>query len=256
MSAAPDQCRESSPAVEFHLLGRIALDDSIALQQRLVYESGGRDDGRIDVLICEHPPLITIGRNGSRGHLRLSTEQLQRRHLDVRWVARGGGCILHLPGQLAIYPIVPLRWHGWTVGQYLTRLQRALAGMLGEMQIRTETIPGSFGLAGRSGGLVAIGAAVRSGTTCHGAFLNVDPVMTQFGFIDTFPQATGVAGAKTTMGCLLAERRRPVRMPEVKASLVANLASSFGCQRYHLHTGHPLLPSIQQVSREPAVHCS
>ncbi len=55
------------------------------------------------------------------------------RRLDVRWVNRGGGCVLHAPGQLAIYPIVPLAWHRWTVGEYLRRFRQALTQTLDEL---------------------------------------------------------------------------------------------------------------------------
>jgi len=48
-------------------------------------------------------------------------------------------------------------------------------------------------------------------------------------------------GGKRTMGCLVAERRRPARMSEVRAALVESLADAFDRKRYHLHTGHPFL---------------
>ena len=68
--------------------------------------AGDRDSACL--ILCEHPPLITVGRQGSRGHIRFDTEELFVRGWPVRWVNRGGGCLLHLPGQLAIYPILPL----------------------------------------------------------------------------------------------------------------------------------------------------
>ena len=124
---------EASFAVQFHLLGTVDYEESQRLQRQLVYEAGGQDDGRIVVLLCEHPPLISVGRSGSRGHIRWTNEQLRMRQLDVRWVNRGGGCVLHAPGQLAIYPIVPLAWHGWTVGEYLRRFRQALTQTLDEL---------------------------------------------------------------------------------------------------------------------------
>ena len=166
---------EASFAVQFHLLGSVDYEDCQWLQRRLVYEVGGHDDGRIIVLLCEHPPLISVGRRGSRGHIRWTNEQLRRRRLDVRWVNRGGGCVLHAPGQLAIYPIVPLAWHGWTVGEYLRRLQQAVLQTLDEFRIRAETYAPWAGVWGRSGQLAACGVAVRDWITCHGAFLNVNP---------------------------------------------------------------------------------
>ncbi len=236
-------------SVEFYLLGRVALDDCLALQERLAGEAAERGNGQIDVLLCEHSSLITVGRAGSRGHIRLSGDELRRRQLDVRWISRGGGCVLHGPGQLAVYPLVPLEWHGWSVGEFLRRFQQAMLAAFEDMQIRGENESGGFGIWGRSGQLVTMGVAVRDWITRHGAFINVNPLMTNYGFVDVAATDSAMNGRKTTMGCLLAERRRPVTMPEVRAALVANLAAAFGCDRYHLHTGHPFLREIKPPSR-------
>jgi lipoyl(octanoyl) transferase len=244
------------PAVEFHLLGQVDFDDCLWLQRRLVYEAGEGGDGRIAVLICEHPQIITVGRRGSRGHIRLTNEQLRRRQLHISWVSRGGGCVLHAPGQLAIYPIVPLAWHGWNVGQYMQRFQTAVVAALQDLNIRGETREETYGIWGRSGQLVAFGVSIKNWISCHGAFINVNPAMSTYGFIDATPLDSAPLGGKTTMGCLLADRRHGVTLTKVRAALVANLASSFGCERYHLHTGHPILLKKQQASREHVIRAS
>ncbi|MHB8861302.1 MAG: lipoyl(octanoyl) transferase LipB [Pirellulaceae bacterium] len=228
-------------AVQFHLLGTVGYEDSQRLQRQLVYEAGGQDDGRIVALLCEHPSLISIGRSGSRGHIRWTNEQLRMRHLEVRWVNRGGGCVLHAPGQLAVYPIVPLAWHRWTVGEYLRRFRQALTRTLEELGVRWETYAPSSGVWGRSGQLVACGVAVRNWITCYGAFLNVNPAMTHYGFVDVVDPLKILPGQKSTMGSLFAERRQAVSMPKVRATLIPHLAASFGTEHYHLVTGHPLL---------------
>ena len=125
---------------EFHLLGSVAFDECLALQERLAYEACSLNEARIVVLLCEHPDLITVGRLGSRGHIRLTDKQLKREQLDIRWISRGGGCVLHSPGQLAIYPIAPLETLKWTVGEYMRRLQRGIVDALDELKVPCETI--------------------------------------------------------------------------------------------------------------------
>lgn len=245
MSLVNQQSCFSEPAIEFHLLGRVDFDDCLALQHRLAYEAGGRDGGQIDVVLCEHPAMITIGRAGSRSQVRLSQEELKRRQLSIRWVGRGGGCVLHAPGQLAIYPIVPLEWFDWTVGEYLRRFRLGVTSALASLGVSTTLSESGFGVFGRSGPLAVMGVGVRNWTTVHGAFLNVNPAMTHYGFVDVCSPQHAVC-QKTTMGCVVAERRRPVKMTAVRAALVEQLADSFGCQRYHLHTGHPLLRELQK----------
>ena len=70
----------------------------LSLQDRLVFELSNRSDTQGGLLMCEHPPLITVGREGSREHILASPQELISRELDVRWLNRGGGCLVHAPG--------------------------------------------------------------------------------------------------------------------------------------------------------------
>jgi lipoyl(octanoyl) transferase len=239
MSSKPIAKSAAQPrefAAHFHLMGCVDFDDCQSLQRRLAYDALTRGDGRIAVLICEHPPLVTIGRAGSRAHVRLTGVELAERQLTVRYVSRGGGAILHGPGQLAIYPIVSLDWHGWTVGEYLRRLQASLQDTLCDRRIKTEAKPGCHSLAGRTGVLAAIGVSVRHGVTLQGAFIGVNPDMRDYARVDV--------SHGQTMSSILSEQPAPVRMTAVRAALVTHLATAFGCERHHLHTGHPHLPDL------------
>lgn len=237
-----------SPALAVYLLGQVGWDECLALQRRLIYEAGDGPAAGPVALVCEHPPLVTIGRGGSRGHLRLSDEELARRGLEVRWVARGGGCLLHLPGQLAIYPILSLEAQRLSIGQFVAALQRAIEETLLELRYPAQVRPGMAGLWGRTGQVAALGVAVRQGVSYHGAFLNVSPELRLFRYVQANPRDP------SAMSSLLAERGRPPRMTSLRADLVPRLASAFGCARYHLHTGHPLLKSLASATRGTAAH--
>ena len=235
MSIVPRKTEDSPPAVETYLLGRIDYDRCLSLQQRLVRQIRDRDDGQIALLLCEHPHVITVGRGGSPADIATESRPLKNGRIEVVWSNRGGGCMLHCIGQLAVYPIVPLRWHGFSVGEYLERLQAGIIETLDDLGIRGHTPAGRFGVWGRTGQLAAMGVAVRDWVTYHGAFLNVCPAMGLFKLVDTDPRH------ETPMSCLLAERRGNVKMTMVRATLVRHLADALGCERYHLYTGHPLL---------------
>jgi lipoyl(octanoyl) transferase len=232
--------RASDFPVHIHLLGVVDYEDCLSLQRRLAYEAVTRGDGRVVVLLCKHPPIITVGRAGSRADIKFTRGELAQRGLDVRYVSRGGGAILHAPGQVAIYPIVPLEFHGWAIGEYLRRLQKSLADVLLEFHVRFLPVPGSLALADRSGIVAAIGVSVRNGVTMHGAFLNVNPEMRDFGRVI-------VAGGQT-MSSLLSHRALPTKMSKVRAALVTHLAEALSLERYHLHTGHPLLAELPERS--------
>jgi lipoate-protein ligase B len=201
----------------------------------VVDEIGSRNDGQIALLLCEHPNLITVGRGGSAADLGLESDLLRRRRLEIRWMSRGGGSMVHTPGQLAVYPIVPLAQHHFSVGEYLNRLQTGILNALDEIGIHGEARPGRHGIWGRTGQLVALGVAVRNWVSYHGAFINVCPAMGLFRLVRTD------AVEHTRMSCLVAERGQAVRMTAVRSAMVRHLAEALGCQRYHMHTGHPLL---------------
>jgi lipoyl(octanoyl) transferase len=231
----------AGPSLEAFLLDRIDFDVALGLQQRLVEQAHDRGDGQISLLLCEHPALITVGRGGSPGEVAMQSRLVQSRQIEVRWVNRGGGCLVHSPGQLAIYPIVPLRWHGLSVGEFLHRLQSGIIETLDDLNVpsrgteEVEAARAPFGVWGRTGQLAALGIAVRHWVTYYGAYLNVCPPMGLFRLVQT-----DLLG-KASMSSLVAERCGPVRMTGVRAALVRRLAERFGCDRFHLYTGHPML---------------
>jgi lipoyl(octanoyl) transferase len=179
-------------------------------------------------------------------HVRLDRGEKLSRQIETLWVNRGDGCMLHCPGQLAVYPIVPLPWHGLTVGEYLDRLQSGIRNTLAAFRVTLLTREDQYGVWGRGGQLAALGVAVKNWTTYYGAVINVHPTVQLFDRIDTDP-----AGG-THMSSLLAESGRPVRMSAVRSEVIVQLAAALGCDRYHLHSGHPLLPQMQQLCRDQA----
>jgi lipoyl(octanoyl) transferase len=268
MSAQPSEIELQSPALEAFLLGQVDFEPVLALQQRLVREAHDRGDGQITLLLCEHPAIITVGRAGSPGHIAQQSGMVRHRQIEVRWVNRGGGCMVHCPGQLAIYPIVPLRWHGFSVGQFLDRFQAALIETLADVNVQGSASRGGngdafvlpdrpagrfaenpptpssvLGVWGRTGQLAAIGVAVRHWVTYYGAYLNVCPPMGLFRLAESDPDG------RTQMSSLVAERRGSAKMTAVRAALVNRLTECFGCDRYHLYTGHPLLRKRRVIDK-------
>ncbi len=241
MSVVTPKSVRTPPALAAYLLGSVDFELCLTLQQRLVYEIGGSNDGQITLLVCEHPALITVGRAGSRVDLRLSERTLASEGLSVRWVNRGGGSIMHAPGQLAVYPIVPLAWHGWTVGDYLARLQSGIAGALAELGFTGTTPTDHWGLWGRTGQVVALGTAVKNWTTYFGAYINVSPARRLLSAVHHGYER------RSAMSSLAIEQQRPAKMTRVREGLVRHLAEAFDCSRYHLHTGHALLTPTRSI---------
>ena len=97
-----------SGGLEVHWLGRIAYERAWKLQKRL---AAARADERIDdqLLLLEHPPVLTLGRTSDPAHILASPDELAARGIDVIRVERGGEVTYHGPGQLVAYPIIRLQ---------------------------------------------------------------------------------------------------------------------------------------------------
>jgi lipoyl(octanoyl) transferase len=227
----PADLMDTDPALRVFLLGQVEFEAALALQRALVDQVA---DGQAACLVlCEHPPLITVGRHGSPGHLRCDLEDLRRRRWPLRWVNRGGGCLLHLPGQLAVYPVLPLDRLGLGLEAYLDRLQRVLAAVLDDFSVRAETRPGQAGL-WIGGRLIAgVGVAVRDWVSYFGAVLNVNPDLLPFRLVRTGPDEVG------PMTSLERERRGPLRPALVRERLVEHFTTVFGFERASLFFSHP-----------------
>jgi lipoyl(octanoyl) transferase len=221
-------------ALRVFLLGNVDFEAALSLQRALAYQvAGDRDGGAL--ILCEHPPLITVGRQGRPTDLRCEPAELQARRWPVRWVNRGGGCLLHLPGQFAIYPILALDRRGLGVRTYLERLQQVMIAVLDDFSVRAEARPGEAGVWVGPRLIAGVGAAVRDWVAYFGAWLNVNPDLTPFRMVQTGGPDDG------PMTSLERERRAPLRPSLVRERLIEHFLTVFPFSRHALFFDHPLL---------------
>lgn len=151
-------------------LDTMGLRESAALQAQLADEVAAGADERL--LLVEHPPVLSVG----SGNHPLDNETLRRLRLEAVPVDRGGGTLLHLPGQLAVYPIIRLSDHGLTIESYLRTLADALTAALLDLRaIPPERVSEWRDPGGLLEQVAAVGVRVHRGVTMHGLFLNVEP---------------------------------------------------------------------------------
>jgi lipoyl(octanoyl) transferase len=225
---------ESGPLLRVYLLGQVDFDRALALQRALVHQAA-QDPETAALIICEHSPLITVGRQGNPAQIRFSREELQARRWPVRYVNRGGGCWLHMPGQLALYAILPLPRHGLGVRTYLQRLQQVLIDALGDFSVRGHTRPDQVGVWVGSRLIGGVGVAVRDWVTYFGLTFNVNPDLLPF-------RSVQVSSANDRpMTSLERERHGPLRPALVRERLLEHFAARFFFQRMALFFNHPVL---------------
>lgn len=226
-----------------HLLGCLGFDTLIGLQRRLVYDVAG-DNQTGAVILCDHPPGITVGREGSRAHIRPSPEELNARGWPVRWLSRGGGVLLHLPGQVACYPIIGLERRGLTPARYLVELQSVVADLAREFGIGAGFDPEQPGVKVGPRRFAHVGVAVRHGVSCYGVVVNVNPDLEPFHEIHC-------DGDPIPMTSLQRETPCRVRTAGVRLRLVELVAERFGFDRVSLF--HTLPGVIPHPTRHAAV---
>ncbi len=223
----------SSP-LEVYLLGLVDFLELQQLQRRIVYEQG--ENPGASLLLCEHPPTISVGRSGSRSHILPDDETLRSLGVRVHWVNRGGGCNLHLPGQIAAYLIMRLS-PDLNLADYVDRLHQATLAVLGEFELQgslRRELPGVF--LGQSR-VAMVGVAVNQWIAYHGLTLNVGPYLDLFEIVDE----PGVGRSPLRQTSMESRRQRQAPMSRVRESLIRNLEQAMGLERHHVYTRHPLI---------------
>ena len=231
------------------LAGRIGWDAYAALAERLAWEVSEPAGRPPTLLVSELEAAVTIGRLGSRADVDFTTEELRSREIDIRFVGRGGGAVLHAPGQVFVALFARLEDLGLgrhDVGAYMERFQAGLATALERLGARCGPRPGGHGLCGRTGLLAAVGIAVRRGVAGHGGFVNVCPALEPFRQVHV---AAAAPDGATTMGSVEAEVRRKVRMQDARTALVEGIAAGFTFPRTQIQSGFPC-PIPQPARRE------
>ncbi|MBT8217371.1 MAG: lipoyl synthase [Acidimicrobiia bacterium] len=160
-------------------LGRLPYDEAWDLQ-RALHE--GRVTGRTDddyLLLLEHPPTYTVGRNGDGSNLLIDRAAVRELGAELFEVDRGGDITFHGPGQLVGYPIMALP-DSRQIVPYVRKLEQALISTLAELGIDAWPEEGLTGVWTEQGKVAAIGVRVARGVSMHGFAVNLDPDLAYF----------------------------------------------------------------------------
>jgi len=206
-------------------LGLIGYAEAYTLQKRIV--AARKADALEDVvLLCEHPHVITQGRNGKREHLLVGEHVLRQKGVEFYETSRGGDITYHGPGQIVGYPILNLGEIRRDVVWYVRMLEEAMIRTTAEFGITAKRVAGKTGIWVETGNteekLGAIGVHISRWVTSHGFAYNVS---TDLRFFDLIVPC-GITDRKaTSLEKLL---RHAVETAEVAPRFAQHLGELFG----------------------------
>ena len=202
-------------------LGRIDYRRALDLQMRIcaLLKLGRVPDV---LLLLEHPPTITLGRNGKWHNLLVSDETLRARGVERFETDRGGDITFHGPGQVVGYPILKLEAPERDVHRYMRNLEECLIRTLQAFGIKGDRDGRFTGVWTSQGKVAAMGVHISRWITRHGFALNVNTDLAYYDLI----VPCGITGRHvTSMQRLLS---RPVNLGEVVNRVALEFASVFG----------------------------
>lgn len=198
LASAPDEAPANPGPIVARWLGRLDYREGHALQRRLARE---RADGEIgdQLLLLEHQPVLTLGRNADPAHVLATADELDARGIEVIQVERGGEVTYHGPGQLVAYPILALAPRGLMLRPLVRALEAALVATCAAFGVEAARRDGHPGCWCDPAGddprkIGALGLRVERGVTYHGIALNVTIDLRDFALID----ACGMPGVAST----------------------------------------------------------
>lgn len=182
--------------VNFRNLGTITFSEAWQLQESLLAEIAERKKAGITpeepvhhFLLCEHPPVFTLGKSGKENHLLASYELLKEKGIEFFRINRGGDITFHGPGQWVGYPILDLDYFYHDIHRYMRSLEEVIIQTLADFNIAAGRIAGQTGVwieenhLHKARKICAFGVRCSRWVTMHGFALNVNTDLNYFSMI-------------------------------------------------------------------------
>lgn len=222
------------------VLASVDMEVALAWQERLFQEVQLTQTPTL--VIAEHPLHVSIGRQGFPTWTLHNWSWAERQGVRVSRVARAGGCWLHAPGMIAVYPIFPLGEMGMSPAEFAAQLAKLVHDWLGRWEIATQLDRNGSDLLVQGQVIGSLGVAIRGGISRFG--LNIS-FRTDLDLARTFR----VSDQRHGLTSIEREARRAIRPSHVRDSLLQAFACQFGFGEWNIHTDHPWL---QQKARAHA----
>jgi len=199
-------------------LGTIDYSKAYALQRDRVHTL--LQQGMQTLILCEHPPTLTLGRSSDEKNILISQEELDEQNVSVHHIDRGGDITLHAPGQLVVYPILDLANFGKDLRSYLHQLEQVAIDLLSDFDIVASRFAGQTGVWTGEKKIASIGIGVRKWISFHGLAVNVNTDLKLFSMIKP-------CGLDVEMTSMSQMNKKSIDIEEVKERIVASFLRQF-----------------------------
>jgi len=219
-SAASPLLVTATPQLVVRRLGRIPFARGLELQERLVAE---RQAGCIpdQLLLLEHDPVFTLGRNARAENVLFPAEALREQGFQVFETGRGGDVTYHGPGQVVGYPILELSPDRRDVHRYVSELEEVMMRTCADYGLAATRVAGLTGTWLGDEKIGAIGVRIARWVTSHGFAFNVGNDLSPFDLIVPCGiRGRGITSLELRLG-------HPVKIAEVMDRLTTNFAAVF-----------------------------
>jgi len=170
------------PRLRVMYLGNQEFKETYQLQMSLV-KKRAVNESMDTLLLVEHLPVITVGRDGSLNNLLLNEEELKEKGIDIYETNRGGDITYHGPGQLVGYPILNLKNYKKDLHWLLRAYEQVFIELLKKFNIKGTRIPGLTGVWVGDKKITSIGIGVKRWVSYHGFAFNINPDLSNFNYI-------------------------------------------------------------------------
>lgn len=173
------------------------------------------------LILCRHPPVITLGRKASMASLKVDLSEIRAKGIKFYNIDRGGDVTYHGPGQLTVYPIINLHYFKKDIHWFLRELESLVISSLDDFNLRCRRREGLTGVWLQNKKIASIGIAIRHWVTYHGLSVNIKRGdLANFNLIRPCGMDIKVTSLEDVLG-------KDVNMEEVKSRLLYRFNAFF-----------------------------
>jgi lipoate-protein ligase B len=218
-------------------LGQVNYDEALSFQFELVEKVKDKKGKESFLILLEHEPVITLGKNGNKNNILITEETMKKKGIIVRRIDRGGDVTYHGPGQLVGYPIISLAYYKTALRDYVHTLEQCMIDTLADFGIKATRDDKYVGAWVNNEKIGFIGIRITKGITYHGFSLNVNNDLDTFKLINP----CGMQDRKITSLEKLLGKKAP-SVSDVTKEYIKHFSSSFDLTSVSVKTHLSYIP--------------